>query len=299
MSKRNKIRIAKLAKYKVLFFSILILSLAIVIGNSFQTKLEIEKSVNTTEYFELESELFPKEGFRTKIILKDIIPKLVASGAIDMDKLKQIYNNKLTEEQIKILTESSYEPLTITPENANFFLNILWPLGISNKNPILNEVENYEGVANLASTGGWTLGKEDTMVYFNKLKLIELTPEQQILLEEVASDTYRPCCNNPTAFPDCNHGAALLALLEFGASQGMSKEELYTLALEANTLWFPQQYLSTAVLFESQGRDYWGSANEIVSYTYSSYSGWVKNVYEPLQNAGLLPKAQGGGSCGV
>ena len=245
------------------------------------------------------SELFPQEGFKTKIILGDVVPRLVESGAIDLAKFKQLYGDSLTEERMRLLTQPNYEPLVLTLNNSNFILNVLWPLGISNKNPILNTAQKYEGVANLASTGGWTLAKEDAMTYFNKLELVKLTAEQQAIFEEVAKSTYRPCCDNPTAFPDCNHGAALLALLELGASQGISKEELYTLALQANTLWFPQQYLSTAVLFESKSRDYWKSADEIVVYNYSSYSGWVRNVYEPLQKAGLLPRAQGGGSCGV
>ena len=249
----------------------------------------------------LKAEIFPEEGFMTKIVLGSTIPQLVETGAIDMEKFRQLYEARggLTGEQLKLLTEQSSEKLTLTPENANFLLNILWPLGIANKNPILDETAQYKGVANLAATGGWTLGKENAMNYFNKHELVKLTPQQQSLLEKVSKSSYRPCCNNPSSFPDCNHGAAMLALLELGAAQGMTEEELYTLALQANTLWFPQQYLLTATLFELEGRDYFGSAREIMSGSYSSYSGWAQNVYEPLQQQGLLPKAEGGGSCGV
>ncbi|MBI1971889.1 MAG: hypothetical protein HYS53_01170 [Candidatus Aenigmarchaeota archaeon] len=264
-------------------------------------KADMNAVQNPVDYSALNSELFPETGFKTKIILGDVVPKLVESGAIDFEKFKQIYESRggLTNEQTKLLTQSSAEPLTITPENANFLLNVFWALGIANKNPVLDEMAKYDSVGNLASTGGWTLSKNDSMNYFNKLGLIKLTAEQQAIFEEVAKTTYRPCCDNPTAFPDCNHGAALLTLLELGASQNLTKSELYQLALQANTLWFPQNYLSTAVLLKSNGVDYWGNAQEIVSGKYSSYSGWAANVYKPLQELNLLPKTTGGGSCGV
>ncbi len=260
----------------------------------------LDKAADMRDFSGLQSELFPKEGFKTKIILGDTIPKLVESGALDLEKFKQLYGSQLKDWQLKLLTTPSNEPLTLTSENANFLLNVFWALGISNKNPILDETAKYEGVANLAATGGWSLGTNaDAMVYFNKFELIKLTPAQQANVKEVADNSFRPCCNNPTSFPDCNHGAALLALLELGAAQGLTKDELYTLALQANTLWFSSQYLSTATLYKSEGKDYWSSAKEIMSAKYSSGSGWAQNVYAPLQEQKLLPKAEGGGSCGV
>ncbi len=256
---------------------------------------------NSNSFSGLEDSLFPAEGFETNIILGDLIPKLVENGVIDMDKLKQVYASRggMPDDQLKLFTTPSSTQLALTKENSAIMLNILWGLGIANKNPILDETANYSGVANLASTGGWTLGKDDAMSYFNKMELVKLMPEQQSTLEEVAKNAYRPCCDNPTAFPDCNHGAALLALLELGASQGMGKAELYQLALEANTLWFPQQYLITAAYFQTKGMDYWPSAQEIMSAKYSSASGWSANIYKPMQAQGLLPKTTGGGSCGV
>ncbi len=255
---------------------------------------------NSNDYSALQTALFPESGFKTKIVLGDAIPKLVERGAIDIEKLKQIYSARggLTDEELKLLNTAN-EPLIIKPSNANFLLNLMWAMGISNKNPILDEMSNYSSVGNLASTGGWTLSKTDSMNYFNKLEIIKLTAEQQKIAENVARNAYRPCCNNPTSFPDCNHGAALLALIELGASQGMTESELYTLALQANTLWFPQNYLSTAVLLKSNGVDYWSNAKEIVGSKYSSYTGWSQNVYKPLQEKNLLPSTSGGGSCSV
>ncbi|MBI4017646.1 MAG: hypothetical protein HY366_01725 [Candidatus Aenigmarchaeota archaeon] len=241
----------------------------------------------------------PEGGFQTSIMLGNAIPKLVESGAIDIEKFKEVYGGTLTEEQTNLLTKPSTQPLALTKENERFILNVLWALGIANKNPILDESAKYDGIANLASTGGWTLGKADAMTYFNKLEIVKLTPDQQTLVERVADNVYRPCCDNPTAFPDCNHGAAMLALLELGASQGLNEDELYTLALQANTLWFEGQYAATATLLATEGKDYWGSARAVVSAKYSSGSGWFSNVYGPLQKQGLLPKSGSGGSCGA
>ena len=39
----------------------------------------------------------------------------------------------------------------------------------------------------------------------------------------VAENIFRPCCGNHTAFPDCNHGMAVLGLLELLASQGATE----------------------------------------------------------------------------
>lgn len=303
----DALAISRKAAYYAVAAVVFIAAAAFILkSGGFQTEqAALEKSPaeaqSSDNFASLKSEVFPEAGFKTKIVLGDVVPKLVENGVIDLEKFRQLYGARggLPEEQLKLLTQPTTEPLTLTPENANFLINVLWPLGIANKNPVLDETASYKGVANLAATGGWTLGKEGAMAYFNRLELIRLSPEQQLLVEKVSKSSYRPCCNNPSAFPDCNHGAAMLALIELGASQGMEEDELYTLALQANTLWFPQQYLLTAILYDLNGKDYFGNAKEIVSGEYSSYSGWSANVYEPLQQKGLLPKTEGGGSCGV
>lgn len=74
-------------------------------------------------------------------------------------------------------------------------------------------------IEDFASTGGWTVGTKPVTELYASLDLIQLTAEQQKMVEEVAAAVYRPCCNNSTLFPDCNHGMALLGLLELMASQ--------------------------------------------------------------------------------
>src|SRR3989338_2228742 len=123
-------------------------------------------------------------------------------------------------------------------------LNMFWAFGLANKNPILESGPmmdtQYGGAGNFASTGGWTLAKGDAMDHYSMHPLVTLTPEQQKIVDEVSKNIYRPCCGNSTYFPDCNHGMAMLGILELGASQGQSKQELYATAKSVNDVWFPK-----------------------------------------------------------
>ncbi len=166
---------------------------------------------------------------------------------------------------------------------------------------MMTEYKNDLG--NFASTGGWTLGKEGNgAAYFSKFEIIKLTPEQQKIAEYVAQNTYRPCCGNPTSFPDCNHGAALLGLIELAASQGLSQKEIFDIALKFNSFWFPQNYLETALYFKlNKGID-WKDVNpeEILGYVYSSVQGWMKNVKPEIDKVrAFLPNQSGGGGCSI
>ncbi|HLD94013.1 MAG TPA: hypothetical protein VI703_07420 [Anaerolineales bacterium] len=158
-----------------------------------------------------------------------------------------------------------------------------------------------EQIGRFASTGGWTLATRPLGELYASIPIVPLTMVQQRRLEEVASQVYRPCCNNPTHFPDCNHGMAMLGLLELMASQGASKEEMVDAAKYANAFWYPNQYVELAQYFQSaQDRNFAEiDGQELVSRTYSSSSGFTA-VHEWLADNNLLPSTSGGGSgCGV
>src|SRR4030042_4066120 len=106
----------------------------------------------------------------------------------------------------------------------------------------------------LPSTAGWTLGREPGPQYLGQLDLVSLTGEQQAVLEEVAYGSYRPCCDNPTAFPDCNHGSAALALAELAAAQGASADSIFAALKGFNSFWYPNPYYLLAIYFERQGQ---------------------------------------------
>src|SRR5260370_7516052 len=154
-----------------------------------------------------------------------------------------------------MLTLGSNDPLVINAANAYFFLNFLWALGLTNKNPILTQramvQQARNGIGGYASTGEWTLGTKQATELYASESLIALTPEQQARLEDVTSHVFRPCCGNATDFPDCNHGMAMLALLELMASQNASTKDMFSAAKYVNAFWFPQQAAEVAMFFKA------------------------------------------------
>ena len=250
------------------------------------------------DYEKISQEVLPEEGFTLKIKWGDIGPRLIKLGVIDQAKFEQAII--LTDEQRKILTEGGDIPIKIDQENSQFVVDLLWALGLAQKSIVYDEgplgKEYKNEVGSFASTGGWTLAKGDAVNYLNKSDLIPLTPEQQVRVGEIAKNIYRPCCGNPTWFPDCNHGMAALAAIELMVSQGYSDAEIYKEILKLNSFWFPDTYLTLAVYFEKAGTT-WGKvdAKELLGERYSSGQGAAK-IYEEV---GPLPSEVIGGSCGA
>jgi hypothetical protein len=254
---------------------------------------------------EVIAQVLPERGFQSKIALGDSVVKLVQNGVIDRDKFLAIYESRggLPAELKDVLERPSSKPILLTRQNANYYVNLLWPLGLANymssnkQSPILGE-----SLFNFASTGGWNLGKEENGgAYFNKFKIVELTPEQEALVTKIAQNTYRPCCNNSTFYQDCNHGSALLGLLQLGAAQGLSEDELYREALAFNSFWFPHNYIQTALYFKAVKNTDWDKVNPktIMGKDYSSISGWYANVDVEVKKLRLVPQDRGGSNCGA
>ena len=156
-------------------------------------------------------------------------------------------------------------------------------------------------VGRFASTGGWTVGAKPATELYSSAPIITLNPEQQARLEEVASGVYRPCCDNHTAFPDCNHGMAMLGLLELMASQGATEDEMFEAAKYVNAFWFPQQMLEVAVYFEAaQGVSFADLDGRLASGPDTFSGRGFGYVHQWLAENGLLEQLPGaGGSCGV
>ena len=115
----------------------------------------------------------------------------------------------------------------------------------------------------------------DVMNHYNRHIFFELTVEQQALVDKVSRGIYRPCCNNSTHFPDCNHGMAMLGLLEFMASQGVNEQDIWEAALAVNSYWFPDTYITIATYMKAKGVEWQDvSPQEMLSFDYSSSSGF-------------------------
>lgn len=252
----------------------------------------------------------PAEGVELPVVWGDMGKRLVESGAIDREKWLELYGS-LTEEEKRLLDGNTRERLRITHENAPYLLNLLWAFGLANTNPILeDETEmmnpDYGGAGGFASTGGWTLSKGDpignpsgsngagSMEHYGAHVLVKLTDEQQALVEKISRGIYRPCCDNSTHFPDCNHGMAMLGLLELMASQGASEEEMWSAALAVNSYWFPDTYLTIAAYKKGKGTE-WSDVDpqEVLGYDYSSATGFSRVATE------VAPRNANGASCGV
>ena len=170
----------------------------------------------------LQESVLPSSGVTLPITWGDLGAQLVEVGAIDPIKLEGLYKDRggFPAEYQKMLEKNANEKIVITSSNAGYLLNLFWALGLANKNSILeDEMMNpaYKGAGNFASTGGWTLARGDAMNHYNMHELIVLTSGQQTLVDRVSRNIYRPCCGNSTHFPDCNHGMAMLGLLELMA----------------------------------------------------------------------------------
>lgn len=252
---------------------------------------------------ELEEKVVPLDGVVLPVTWGNLGAQLVKAGVIDADQLKTVYEGRgvpLTDEYKNLLLGENGGQLKITQDNANYLLNLFWALGLAQKNDILQSGEmvdqRYGGTQNFASTGGWTIGKGSAMDHYSRHTFFNLTREQQALVDKVAQGIYRPCCNNSTHFPDCNHGMAMLGLLELMASQGASEEALWRAALVANSYWFPDVYLTVATYMKSLGID-WKNVDpkEVLGINYSSASGFAKVAaqFAPSQSP------RGGTSCGV
>lgn len=235
----------------------------------------------------------------------DLGKQMIEKGVIDAQKFEQIYASRggLNTMEKKMLYETVSGEIIMTEENAGIILNMLWAFGLGNKNEILEKGPmmdpRYGGAGNFASTGGWTLTKDgNPMNHYSMHEFVKLTPEQQALVEKVAKNIYRPCCGNSTYFPDCNHGMAMLGLLELMAGSGVSEEEMYKVALKVNSYWFPDTYLTIAKYMEMKGVS-WDKANpqEMLGAKYSSGSGFreIASQVTAPDNHGH----SGGGGCGV
>lgn len=248
------------------------------------------------------AQILPSAGVELPVVWGDLGQQMVKAGVIDQQKFTALYAQRggLSAEDSKMLTAGGNGKITITTQNSGTILNLLWALGLGNKNSILETGEmqdpKYGGAAKFASTGGWTLATGNTMDHYSKHMFIRLTAGQQQMVEEVSKNIYRPCCGNSTHFPDCNHGMAMLGLLELMASQGLSKADMYKYALAVNSYWFPDNYLTIASYFKSKGTD-WSKVDPqvVLSAQYSSGQGYQKL----LQQAQPQQAPQSKGGCGV
>lgn len=260
-----------------------------------------ENLLSEAETKNIISEVLPEQGVVLPITWGNLGKKMVDDGVIDETKFRSLFETDLTDEEEQLLLGNNTGPIIMNQQNSRYLLDLLWAFGLANKNAILENGEmadkQFGGAQNFASTGGWSLAKGSTMNHYSAHQYVVLTSEEQALVDKVSKNIYRPCCGNSTHFPDCNHGMAMLGLLELMAKNGASENQMYQVALKVNSFWFPQTYIELATYFQEQGQS-WNEVDPktVLSSDYSSATGYQK-TRESIQNFPQLN--QGGNSCGA
>src|SRR3990167_11334427 len=301
--KNTKIRISKVAEGQLLkiflalslIFNIVLLlkpagtfTLKQTLNNQSQPSTQINADKD-----KIYEQINPSKGYEINASYNDLGPKMIKVGVIDFDKFKQTYERSgktMPQQYADILQKGSNKKIRITRDNSYFLLNFFWAVGLTNKSKILESgtMMSYgglKGAGGFASTGGWILAKSDPMNYYSKTSLIPLTKDQEDLVESVSSNIYRPCCDNSTSFPDCNHGMALLGALQLMAQGGATEKELYAGAKYFNAFFFPGNYYDLALYFKNKEKKNFSQVDGklVVSKEYSSATGW-QNVKKWLSD---------------
>lgn len=248
--------------------------------------------------------VLPSRGHATSLVFGDAIPRLVRAGVIDPAKFAALYAARggLPDWVPRLLAAPSAEPIVLSAATAPYLLNLLWPLGLATRTTFnLDSPFTGAELARLASTGGWRLGRAATgAAYFNTVGTLDLSEAQEARVLAVARRTFRPCCNNSAFLQDCNHGSAMLGLLELAAAQGLPEGDLFRLAKIANGYWYPTQYVAMALYFDVLADTAWADVDPAVAVgrELASASGWRTGIRQPLEENGLLrasaqPKAAG------
>ncbi len=259
---------------------------------------------------DLHALVLPTQGVQLPIHWGDLGQRMIRDGVIDERSIREAIGVlNVSDEQL--LTGTWQGPVIMSEQNSRLLLDLFWAFGLANKNDILEKGEmtspKYGGAGNFASTGGWSLARGNAMVHYSAHSYVPLAhtmstsspndsapmqQDQQALVDRVSRSIFRPCCGNSTHFPDCNHGMAMLGLLELLAANNIGEQQMYQIALSVNAYWFAPNYLDLATYFQEQGTS-WENVDpkQVLSAQYSSAQGY-QQTRKKIHS--LPPSAQGG-----
>ena len=234
-------------------------------------------------------------------------PRLVELGVLDLRKLEQAYvrmGRPLTDAQRAILAGEAEATVRLAPGEERFLLDFFWALGLANRTRFLTDGpmmrQGTKGVTRFASTGGWPYGSRPVTEFYASADLLPLSEDQAERLRRVAQLVYRPCCDNATAFPDCNHGMAMLGMLTLLASDDADEARLLEAARHANLLWYPAQTAQVVhFLNATLGPDQAGRAVSIANGRELFSGSGFRGVRGWLAGEGMLVGAGGRGAQGL
>lgn len=313
--KKIKTKLRKILNKTVPLWLLLVLllnsSMILIFGQYYIMKknfnsqiIELSKATKSPEELVqiLKQQVLPQNGYTLAVKWNDIGSKLLESGVIDKTKYEELFaNDPVAKKYMWHLDNESRDYMMINEQSSRFMVNTLWALGLVDKSKVLDEgqmkTEGDGNFMNYASTGGWNLGSRPTSELYSSQEIIDLTSKQEEIVKRIAENVYRPCCGNHSAFPDCNHGMAVLGYVELAVKQGVPEKRIYKDLLALNSFWFPQNYVEIAAYFQKIGTK-WDSvdAKLALSSNYSSAQG-SQQIRQEVQNVPGL-NIQGGG-CGA
>lgn len=252
------------------------------------------------------AEVVPTAGVELPVRFGDAVPRMIAAGAISPARFERLYAARggMPKWMRSLFGRPSAEPIRVSATSAPLLLNLLWPLGLSNRTAFnaRSPLARAPLRGSLASTAGWRLGGRPGGALFNGAEIVALDSAAEAAVEQVARASFRPCCDNSTFFQDCNHGSALLGLYQLAAAQGAGAPELFRIGKLVNSYWFPQQYAATAIYFRRFEDLGWTELDpaRLMGRRYSSASGWVRNVDARLGAKELRRDAEStAGGCSI
>lgn len=219
---------------------------------------------------EIVSQVLPEEGFTLEARWGDVVKKMVDEGVLDPDKLESILKNRYGQEmkpEWRRILAGEDAKLSIDAENSVFMMYLTWTLAKHNDVPLIHDsrfssyFQNYDIGVGRAGYGD--------------VALLSLTEEQLRAADRVAQNSYRPCCGQSAANPDCSHGFAALGLIELMASQGYTEDEMFDAFVKFNSFWFPSTYIQNAMYFKVTENQDWEDVDKetIAGQQFSSLSG--------------------------
>lgn len=179
----------KSLKNKLITVLLIVLAYLVVSKNydiNITPKGEVDNSSSTTaetlDAANLAKKVIPAEGYNVDINWGDTGIKLVQAGGIDMEKYRENYSGPEYAELLSYLTENKNQGITINQQNAYFWVNTLWALGLTQQSDVLTNgiigTEYADRIGSFASTGGWTLGSSDAVSLYSSSSIIPLTQAQ-------------------------------------------------------------------------------------------------------------------------
>lgn len=298
LSQEKKRQVTASATILALLFGIMLLATSLQVRNP-STPIPIIKIIHhphpPIDSVAMMKAVNPAEGFTLPIQYGKVGTRLVESGVIDLNRLRLFYQKDrqaLSDQDLEMLTQGSQESVSINQQNADFLEKLFWAVGLANQNIILDQGSiraNGSKLESISSIKDWKLSLSPAIGFFSRVKILNLSPDQQARVEDVAKAVYLPCCDNPAIFPDCSHGMAMLGLLEWMGAQDVSADAMFSAAKQVSSFWFPQQTLEKAIfIFSTQIKNFSDVDSHIImSSEYSSAKGF-QQLDQWLAKNGML-----------